>query len=55
MSDIGGTFNKSKYIIDNLDRAIEEEWLEVYYQPIIRTSNGRVCGEEALIRWFLVC
>ena len=51
MSDIGGIFNKSKYIIDNLDRAIEEEWLEVYYQPIIRTSNGRVCGEEALIRW----
>ena len=40
-----------KYIIDNLDRALEEKWIEVWYQPIIRTANGRVCDEEALSRW----
>ena len=51
MDKMGSTFNKSKYIIDNFDRALAEGWVEVYFQPIIRTSNGRVCGEEALVRW----
>lgn len=39
------------HIIQNLDRAIEEGWIKVYYQPIVRTSNGQVCDEEALARW----
>ena len=40
-----------QYIIENLDRALEERWIEVYYQPIVRATNGRVCDEEALARW----
>ena len=39
------------YIINNIDRAIEEHWIKVYYQPIIRASNDMVCDEEALSRW----
>ena len=39
------------YIISHLDQAISEKWIEVYYQPIIRSSSGRVCDEEALARW----
>ncbi|MCR5415854.1 MAG: GGDEF domain-containing protein [Pseudobutyrivibrio sp.] len=46
-----GSFNKNKYLIDNFDKAIKEEWIEVYCQPIIRTSNGKVCGDESLVRW----
>lgn len=42
---------RQRHIIDNLDRAIEEGWIQVYYQPIIRAVNGRVCDEEALARW----
>ncbi|MBO4366180.1 MAG: EAL domain-containing protein, partial [Clostridia bacterium] len=42
---------RKQYIIDNLDMAIEEKWIQVYYQPIIRAANGRVCDEEALSRW----
>lgn len=38
-------------IIDNLDRAIEEGWIRVYYQPIVRSANGKVCDVEALARW----
>ena len=38
-------------IIDNLDRAIEEDWIQVYYQPIVRSTNGKVCDVEALARW----
>lgn len=51
MGVFGEEFNKSKYIVDNIDKALAEQWIEVYFQPIIRTSNGRVCGEEALVRW----
>ena len=42
---------RKQYIIDNLDRAIKEKWIQVYYQPIIRAANGQVCDEEALSRW----
>ena len=40
-----------QYIIDNLDKALEEKWITVYYQPIVRAVSGRVCDEEALARW----
>ena len=43
--------DRKQYIIDNLDRALEEKWIKVWYQPIVRTANGRVCDEEALSRW----
>ena len=39
------------YIIDNIDKAIREGWIKVYYQPLVRATNGRVCDEEALARW----
>ncbi len=42
---------KQQYILANLDRAILEGWITVYYQPIVRTVSGRVCDEEALARW----
>ena len=42
---------KRQYIIDNLDKAISEKWITVYYQPIVRGVNRRVCDEEALARW----
>ena len=45
------TEDRQQYIIANLDKAIKERWIKVYYQPIIRAVNGRVCDEEALARW----
>ena len=43
--------DRQQYIIANLDKAIAEGWIQVYYQPIVRAVNGRVCDEEALARW----
>ena len=42
---------KQQYIIENLDRAIAEKWIQVYLQPIIRGINEQVCDVEALARW----
>ena len=45
------TAERRQYIISHLDQAMEEGWIQVYYQPIIRAASGRVCDEEALARW----
>ena len=40
-----------RYIINHIDQAIEEEWIKVYYQPIVSAESGRVSDQEALSRW----
>ena len=43
--------NNRLYVIENLDKALAENWICAYYQPIVRAANGSVCDEEALARW----
>lgn len=42
---------KKDYIISHIHQAINERWVEPYYQPVVRTLNGRLCNLEALARW----
>ena len=42
---------KRQYIVANIDRAIREGWIKVYYQPIVSAADGTLCDEEALARW----
>ncbi|HCI73023.1 MAG TPA: hypothetical protein DHV42_00585 [Lachnospiraceae bacterium] len=42
---------RRQHILSNLDTAIRDRWIKVFYQPIVRAVNGRVCDEEALARW----
>ena len=42
---------KMHYIVENIDRALAEGWLRVYYQPIVDAANRKTCEEEALARW----
>ncbi len=44
-------FESRRYVLENFERALESGFIKVFYQPIIRASNGRVCSEEALVRW----
>ena len=38
-------------LIFHLEKAIENNEFEVFYQPIIHTISGSLCGFEALVRW----
>ncbi|MBR5755993.1 MAG: EAL domain-containing protein [Firmicutes bacterium] len=40
-----------RYVIENLDRAINEHRIQMYLQPIIRAVNEQVCDVESLARW----
>ena len=35
----------------DLRRALEQQEIQVYYQPIISLNNGKIAGFEALARW----
>ncbi len=42
---------KRQFVLSNFDKALSEKHIQVYYQPIVRAINGKVCDEEALSRW----
>ncbi len=42
---------RGKYVVNHIDQAIANDWIEVYYQPIVRSMTGEVCEFEALARW----
>ena len=44
-------FQKKQYIINNFDSAIKNEYIQVYYQPLVNSQTGKICGMEALARW----
>ncbi len=39
------------YVDTHFEAALRDEAIQVYYQPVIRTISGAICGAEALARW----
>ena len=42
---------EKNYVISHFEEALEKGYIKVYYQPVIRSSTGELCGWEALARW----
>ncbi|MBQ9059134.1 MAG: GGDEF domain-containing protein [Atopobiaceae bacterium] len=41
----------SQHVVSNIDVAIANGYIKVFYQPLVRSITGKVCGYEALCRW----
>lgn len=39
------------YCCSHIDQALREEWIQVYYQPVVWGMSCTLCGAEALARW----
>ena len=42
---------KERYILDSFKTALEQHWIKVFYQPIMRIKSGKLSVLEALARW----
>lgn len=39
------------YLLKNLNRAVEEGWIKVVYQPVMGGISRKICALETLVRW----
>ena len=49
--DIDSKFHKNQYIVNNIDNAILNGYIQPYYQPVVWAGSRELCGVEALARW----
>lgn len=48
---MNATTRRQVELESKLRRAVEEEEIELHFQPLARASDGRIVGAEALARW----
>ena len=44
-------YSTRQYVLNNIDKAVKEGYVNVFYQPVMWTSDSQLCGCEALARW----
>ena len=49
--DVDSEFHKRQYIVNHIDRAVQNGYIKVYYQPVVWSDSKELCGCEALARW----
>ncbi len=42
---------RSRYIVENIEKAIESGWIRVFYHALYRMENQKIAAFEALARW----
>ena len=50
-ADLDKKVELKDYVSRHMDEAVEKGYIKAYYQPIVRTVSGALCGMEALARW----
>lgn len=49
--EMGRQLAMKSYVREHLDEALEKGHIQIFYQPVMRTLTGKLCGFEALARW----
>ena len=44
-------YERNQYVVSHIDEAVEQGWIVAYYQPVVYSKDGTLCGAEALARW----
>ena len=44
-------YHKRLYVVNNIDNAVQNGWIIPFYQPVVWSDSGELCGCEALARW----
>ena len=44
-------YSLRQYVLNNIDKAVREGYIKVFYQPVMWSEDGHICGTEALARW----
>ncbi|MCH9698318.1 MAG: EAL domain-containing protein [Gammaproteobacteria bacterium] len=50
-NQMGESVNTRLALENKVQKAISDNQLDIYYQPRVNTVNGRIEGNEALVRW----
>ena len=50
-TDKDSLYWKRRYLFENFEKAMEEGWIRVYYQAIVRAQTRKMTVLEALARW----
>ena len=48
---MGEAMANKNYVLRHFSEALDKHYIKVYYQPVVRTLTGKICGFEALARW----
>lgn len=49
--DMLQTYVNRAEILSSFHSSLEKGEIQVFYQPLVQTSDGRICAAEALVRW----
>lgn len=49
--DMSENLEKKAFVLGHFDKALEQGYIKVYYQPVVRAMTEKICGVEALARW----
>jgi len=48
---MGNRVNNRNFVMSNFENALEKGHIMPYFQPVVHTSDGKLCSAEVLARW----
>ncbi|MBQ7703994.1 MAG: EAL domain-containing protein [Selenomonadaceae bacterium] len=50
-NELGKREKLRRHIVESINESATNDYIKVYYQPIVHVVNGRICAYEGLARW----